>query len=185
MADDPMPPAGGPPDKAGKKGGGGLGAWIKRNPGPAAAGGLGGGLLLFMLLRKGSNQPADTGATSAPTAGPDPAAYGTSGDLGGVYGQPDFATRDCNFGGVSATSLCGATGIAVSGNWLFVSDYGNNRILEYNGGPNPPTNVTANLAFGGGLTAAGVCGSALTDVCPYELAVDDRPVEPEIDRDYW
>ena len=50
-----------------------------------------------------------------------------------VIGQPDFFSTTCNNGGVSASSLCGPFGVAVDGSGnLYVSDYGNNRVLEYN-----------------------------------------------------
>jgi NHL repeat len=49
-----------------------------------------------------------------------------------VFGQPDFAQGTPNSGGVSANSLSGPEGVAVDkqGN-LYVADYGNNRVLEY------------------------------------------------------
>jgi len=51
-----------------------------------------------------------------------------------VIGQPDFFSPVCNKGGISASSLCLPTGVAVDsrGN-LYVADYGNSRVLEYNG----------------------------------------------------
>ncbi len=50
-----------------------------------------------------------------------------------VIGQPDFFSTACNNGGLSASSLCAPSGVAVdsSGN-LYVSDTGNSRVLEYN-----------------------------------------------------
>jgi sugar lactone lactonase YvrE len=51
-----------------------------------------------------------------------------------VFGQPDFTTSTCNYpdGGVSASSLCEPRGVAVdaAGN-LYVADWNNNRVLEY------------------------------------------------------
>ena len=51
-----------------------------------------------------------------------------------VLGQPDFFTTICNGGGLNAATLCNPTGVAVdphNGN-LYVADYSNQRVLEYN-----------------------------------------------------
>ena len=50
-----------------------------------------------------------------------------------VIGQPDFTSNAPNNGGLSAASLDSPSGVAVdaAGN-LWVADYGNNRVLEYN-----------------------------------------------------
>lgn len=50
-----------------------------------------------------------------------------------VIGQPNFSSGGCNFNGVSPQSLCTPTGIAVdsAGN-LYVADFSNNRVLEFN-----------------------------------------------------
>jgi hypothetical protein len=57
-----------------------------------------------------------------------------------VIGQPSFLTSSCNFGGStpSCKSLCGPLTPAVDsvGN-LYVPDFGNNRVLEYDK-PDPP-----------------------------------------------
>jgi hypothetical protein len=84
-----MPPGTAPPAGPPAKGGGGkLGAWIKKNPGPAAAAGVVGLLGAFFLIKKGqanSAGAAGTGATS--TVGTvDPSLYGTPSDLGGSGG---------------------------------------------------------------------------------------------------
>ncbi len=49
-----------------------------------------------------------------------------------VFGQPNFTTLDANHGGLSASSLNNPTQAALDrqGN-LYVSDFGNNRVLEY------------------------------------------------------
>ncbi len=61
-----------------------------------------------------------------------------------VYGQPDFASRTDNTGGVSATSLAGPQGVAVdSTGGLYVADYGNSRVLHY-----PAGSTTADRAYG-------------------------------------
>jgi hypothetical protein len=67
---------------------------------------------------------------------------------GGVLGQPDFKSTDCNHGGISAASLCGPAGLAFdrSGK-LYVADAGNHRILEYD---RPQTNRIANQVVGQG-----------------------------------
>ncbi len=64
-----------------------------------------------------------------------------------VFGQGgSFTLNFCNNGGVSANSLCGPNGVALDGaNKLFVADFSNNRVLEYN---TPLTNTTANFVFG-------------------------------------
>src|ERR1700722_909928 len=67
-----------------------------------------------------------------------------------VFGQGgSFATEDCNHGGLSASSLCGPDGIAVdaSGN-VYVAEFNNNRVLEYN---TPlATDTVADVVFGQG-----------------------------------
>ncbi|MBI3597589.1 MAG: tandem-95 repeat protein, partial [Nitrospirae bacterium] len=83
-----------------------------------------------------------------------------------VIGHADFSSRGLNDGGLSASSLNSPTGVAFDalGN-LYVADYLNNRVLEYN---SPLTNSTANLVFGqpnftsntcdnGGVTASSLC----------------------------
>jgi sugar lactone lactonase YvrE len=49
-----------------------------------------------------------------------------------VIGQPDFNSNEYNNGGVTASSLASPFGVAVSTDGdLYVADYSNNRILEY------------------------------------------------------
>jgi sugar lactone lactonase YvrE len=74
-----------------------------------------------------------------------------SGAANHQWGQGGFTTGFCNLNGISSTSLCSPTGVALdTTNNLYVVDAGNNRILEYNETSNPPTNMTANRVFGQG-----------------------------------
>ena len=68
-----------------------------------------------------------------------------------VLGQPDFYSYLCNNGGVSANSLCQPAGLALdsAGN-LYVADYLNHRVLEYN------TPFTKTAVAGSGDTTADV-----------------------------
>ncbi|MBI4871308.1 MAG: hypothetical protein HY814_07040 [Candidatus Riflebacteria bacterium] len=52
-----------------------------------------------------------------------------------VLGQPDLARAEENSGGRSASSLSSARGITTYGSRLYVTDYGNNRVLVWNGLP--------------------------------------------------
>ncbi len=77
-----------------------------------------------------------------------------------VFGQAgSFTTEDCNHGGLSASSLCGPDGIAVdaSGN-VYVAEFNNNRVLEYN---TPlTTDTVADVVFGqGGNLASGTANN--------------------------
>jgi len=56
-----------------------------------------------------------------------PSVSNTAADL--VLGQPDGTTYTTNNGGISARSLYGPTGINFVNGSLWVSDYGNNRVL--------------------------------------------------------
>lgn len=88
-----------------------------------------------------------------------------------VFGQGgSFATNSCNKGGVSASSLCFPTEVAVdSGGNLYAVDSGNNRMLAYNA---PLTTDTAadqvfgqggsflsNTCNNGGVSASSLCGA--------------------------
>jgi sugar lactone lactonase YvrE len=80
------------------------------------------------------NDPAMTGIT-APDA---------------VFGQPDFSSALCNNGGVGAGSVCLPTGMATDADEnLFLTDFGNQRMLEYLKplATNPP-NTSAGLVLG-------------------------------------
>jgi sugar lactone lactonase YvrE len=89
---------------------------------------------------------------------------GAAADL--VIGQPDFRSDECDAAGVSASTLCTPTGVAVdtAGN-LYVADTDNNRALEYatpfakcKSFPciGPPATLV--LGQGGDLTAASCDG---------------------------
>lgn len=84
---------------------------------------------------------------------------GSSADL--VIGQPDLFTSStgCNPGG-NANALCNPTSAAVdpAGN-LYIADFGNNRVLEFN---SPfTTDTTPDLVFGqGGSFASTACNGA-------------------------
>ncbi len=73
-----------------------------------------------------------------------------------VIGQSDFVSSQCNNGGVSATSLCAPYGLAVDPTTgdLYVSDWSNNRILQYDNpfGSGAPsvTGLAAKSVFGQG-----------------------------------
>ena len=75
-----------------------------------------------------------------------------------VFGQPDFTSNLCNQGPTpSASTLCSPTGVAVdaSGN-VYIADFSNNRVLEYN---TPlTTDTVADRVFG-------QAGSFTTNLC--------------------
>lgn len=92
----------------------------------------------------------------------------------------DFTDSGCNPSGLTATTLCQPDGLALdsTGN-LYISDYNNNRVIEFNESAIPPTNFTANHVFGqnGDFTSncANLCGtgpSASTLFNPDRIAVD-------------
>jgi sugar lactone lactonase YvrE len=77
-----------------------------------------------------------------------------------VFGQAGgFTTEDCNHGGLSASSLCGPDGIAVdASDNVYVAEFNNNRVLEYN---TPlTTDTVADEVFGqGGNPASGIANN--------------------------
>ena len=98
-----------------------------------------------------------------------------------VFGQGgSFASNTCNLGGISAGSLCGASGTAVDGAGnLYLADFFNNRVLEYD---NPlATDAIADRVFGQLNFTAGSCNQgagsgspSAGSLCqPYGVAVDD------------
>jgi hypothetical protein len=77
---------GGPPGKG--TGGKGIGAWVKKNPGMAAAAGIGLALGAFVLIKKGSSASSATTPADTSTVGTvDPSLYGTPSDLAGTDGS--------------------------------------------------------------------------------------------------
>jgi sugar lactone lactonase YvrE len=93
-----------------------------------------------------------------------------------VFGQAGlFTTANCNNGGVSANSLCAPIGLALDGNnILYISDFNNNRVLEF---ANPRTNSTANNVFGqNGSMTSNACNDislSASSLCnPAGVAVD-------------
>ena len=107
-------------------------------------------------------------------------AVGGSGDTTAdkVWGQGGlFTTVTC--GATSASSLCFPAKIALDASAnLYVSPFLDNRVLEFNEGANPPTNLTANRVFGQGTFTAKSCNQGLvaptaSTVCgPSGLATD-------------
>jgi hypothetical protein len=106
---------------------------------------------------------------------------GSPADL--VIGQPDFLSGAGNNGGVSASSLDFPTGVAVDGGGnLYVADYNNSRVLEYNApfgacGSFPCVGGPAALVFGQGgsfttntANKGGVSANSLD--APLGVAVD-------------
>ena len=67
-----------------------------------------------------------------------------------VFGQPGFSSSQCNNGGVTAGSVCLPSGLATdTDDDLYLTDFGNQRVLEYIKplATNPP-NTTAGLVLG-------------------------------------
>ncbi len=63
-----------------------------------------------------------------------------------VFGQPAFNYRANNYNGLSASSLSQPKGVAVDGSGrLWVADFGNARVLEYD---DPLNDATASRVFG-------------------------------------
>jgi hypothetical protein len=106
---------------------------------------------------------------------------GASTSAANVFGQGgSYSVNACNNGGITATSLCGPYSVALdaSGN-LFVSDLGNNRVLEFDDplGSCGTCDTTADRVFGqGGSFVTGACnngGISATSLCwPFGVAVD-------------
>jgi len=81
-----------------------------------------------------------------------------------VIGQPKFNTGSCNNGGVTKSSLCHADDVALDSNGnLYVSDYNNSRVLEYN----TPLTVTGIAGSGDGIADRvwGQAGSFTASTC--------------------
>jgi sugar lactone lactonase YvrE len=99
-----------------------------------------------------------------------------------VWGQGKvLSTSSCNkVGGVpSAGNLCNPTAVATDpSNNVYIGDYGNHRVVEFNETTNAttaPSNATANHVFGTGnsFTVTGCSSSGAAGVCyPFGLATD-------------
>ncbi len=77
-----------------------------------------------------------------------------------VFGQSDFSGSQCNSSAsASATSLCSPQALALDpADNLYVADFGNNRVLEYNTPLAGSGNTTADTVFGqGGDFSASAC----------------------------
>ena len=74
-----------------------------------------------------------------------------------VFGQSGkYNTSGCDSGGANATTLCQPIGVALdSSGDLYVADFGDSRILEYNS----PLSSTANKIFGQASTTAIGCNN--------------------------
>ena len=79
-----------------------------------------------------------------------PTRNGQPADL--VLGQPDFASRIANNGGVSASSLSGPRGVSFDGTRIAVADFNNNRVLVWNSMPASP-GAPASFVLGQGSFA--------------------------------
>jgi sugar lactone lactonase YvrE len=93
-----------------------------------------------------------------------------------IIGQPDSKSKTENNGGISAASLRYPIGVALdrAGN-LYVADYGNNRVLEYNN-PVATSDRVADLVFGQpsfSSTTANATGVSATSMnFPRGVAID-------------
>ena len=108
-----------------------------------------------------------------------------------VFGQPDFYSYLCNNGGVSAKSLCQPAGLAVDGAGnLYVGDYLNHRVLEYNT-PFTKTGIAgsgdnvADMVFGqSGSFTTNSCGGGPDGLCsPTGVGIDPSNNVYIADRD--
>ena len=112
------------------------------------------------------NTPLTTTAT--------PGSGDTRADL--VFGQgSNGSSFTTNSSGTTATTLYNPDSVALdSSNNLYVADYQNSRVLEYNESSSPPTNVTPNAVFGqGGQFTTNGCNVGAAGLCnPSSVALD-------------
>jgi sugar lactone lactonase YvrE len=94
----------------------------------------------------------------------------------------DFTTNSANSPSLSATSLYNPWDVTIDSNTnVYIADYSNNRVLEFNEtatATSPPTNTTANLVFGQANFTSDACntgGVTATSLCdPVSVAVDSH-----------
>ncbi len=88
------------------------------------------------------------------------------------FGQPTDYTQ-CNYGGISASTLCSPEGVTVdaAGN-LYVADNGNKRVLVYNAAAS--SDSVADKVFGQSDFVSNTCnGTSASTLCsPHAIAVD-------------
>lgn len=113
-------------------------------------------------------------------------------------GQPAssaWTTNGCNQGGITASSLCNPSGVHFDGERLFVADYSNNRVLQWNARPTlngqgadivlGQPNSSANACNNGGVTAQTMCCPAVpysdgarlyvSDLCNHRTMIWNSP----------
>ncbi len=93
-----------------------------------------------------------------------PLTTGTTAEL--VLGQTDFVSRNCDNVGVTSSSLCNPFSVATDAvGDLYVADYNNNRVLEYDA---PLSNgAAAHTVFGQG-------GSLTSETCNFDAPERQR-----------
>ncbi len=96
-----------------------------------------------------------------------------------VYGQPDFTSHRCGTFGADFRGRCNSLffSLADSQGNLYVSDYGNSRVLYYPTGSTTATRVYGQpdftaRGFHPGCNSGGVSATSLCN--PFSLAVDDQ-----------
>jgi hypothetical protein len=103
---------------------------------------------------------ADNG-NSRVLAWADVTAFQTGAPADLVLGQPDLLTSGCNSQGVSASSLCNPTAVAVDANGrVYVADNNNDRVLLY--APPFSTDTVADIVIGQADFTGTSCNRALT-----------------------
>jgi len=88
---------------------------------------------------------ADSGNNRVLMWSPFPTSTGQSATY--ILGQPNDTSSTANNGGIGATTMSKPMGVSTDGTHLFVSDYTNNRVLEWTSVPSV-TQQTANLVLG-------------------------------------
>lgn len=102
---------------------------------------------------------------------------GTSTTATRVYGQIGvFTTSTTNNGGLSASSINQARGIAVDSSGVYLADSGNHRVLYYLGASTTATRVYGQVNFTSGSANQGGGATANTLNNPFGIAVDSTGV---------